>query len=107
LSNAIKYADPTRSPRWARISGRLTNGEVVVTVRDNGLGIPPAARERLFERFFRAHTETQAGVDGTGLGLSIVREAIRDLGGRIWAEFPEEGGAAFLFTIPARRASDG
>jgi signal transduction histidine kinase len=108
LSNAIKYADPSRPKRWVRISARDTSAsELVITVRDNGLGVPPEARPRLFERFFRAHTDTRSNVEGTGLGLSIVREAIRELGGRIWAEFPDDGGSAFLFTIPARRATDG
>jgi signal transduction histidine kinase len=108
LSNAIKYSDPSRR-RWVRISGTHTGeGEVVVTVRDNGLGVPPAARARLFERFFRAHAETQADIDGTGLGLSIVREAIQEVGGRVWADFPDdgEGGSAFRFTLPARRVTD-
>jgi signal transduction histidine kinase len=108
VSNAIKYSDASRPKRWVRITGHYDGrAEVVVTVRDNGLGVPPEARDRLFERFFRAHTGAASGIDGTGLGLSIVREAIQELGGRIWAEFPAEGGSAFRFTIPARRESDG
>jgi signal transduction histidine kinase len=109
LSNAIKYSDPAQASRWVRISATHTgDGEVVVTVRDNGLGVPPAARARLFERFFRAHVDTRGNVDGTGLGLSIVREAILEIGGRVWAEFPDDGhgGSAFRFTLPARRVTD-
>jgi len=106
VSNAIKYADPSRPKRWVKVSGHHDGtAEVIVTVRDNGLGIPEHARPRLFERFFRAHTDT-TGVNGTGLGLNIVREAIQELGGRVWAEFPDEGGSAFMFTIPARRGTD-
>jgi hypothetical protein len=110
LSNAIKYSDPAQASRWVRISGTHTDdGEVVVTVRDNGLGVPPAARARLFQRFFRAHADTRGNIDGTGLGLSIVREAIHEIGGRVWAEFPDDGqgGSAFRFTLPARRVTDG
>jgi signal transduction histidine kinase len=111
VSNAIKYADPAKPSRWVRISGQHTGegdaAHVVVTVRDNGLGVPVEARPRLFERFFRAHATSKATIEGTGLGLSIVREAIQELGGRVWVEFPDDGGAAFMFTIPARRAGDG
>jgi signal transduction histidine kinase len=106
VSNAIKYSDPSRTPRWVRVSGRFDGtAEVVVTVRDNGLGVAESARPRLFERFYRAHTGVN--VDGTGLGLSIVRETIEDLGGRVWVEFPDDGGSAFMFTIPTRRSTDG
>jgi signal transduction histidine kinase len=108
LSNAIKYSDPSRAKRWVQLSGRYDGvSEVVVTVRDNGRGVPADVRSRLFERFFRAHTQAALDVEGTGLGLSIVREAINEIGGRVWAEFPEEGGSAFMFTVPARRESDG
>ena len=81
-------------------------GELVVRVRDNGLGVPVAARARLFEQFFRAHGDTVTGVEGTGLGLSIVRETVASLGGRAWAEFPDEGGSVFGFSLPSRRQED-
>jgi two-component system, OmpR family, sensor histidine kinase VicK len=74
-------------------------------VRDNGLGVPEGKRSHLFERFFRAHEETQDNIEGTGLGLSIVRETVADLGGRAWAEFSPEG-SAFFFSIPTRRSED-
>lgn len=86
LSNAIKYSDPTKADRWVEVSGELTfsgappsSGELIVRVRDNGLGVPPEARERLFEQFYRAHDETVTGVEGSGLGLSLVRETISAL----------------------------
>jgi two-component system, OmpR family, phosphate regulon sensor histidine kinase PhoR len=105
VSNAIKYSDPTQPRRWVRVSATHDGAaEVVVTVRDNGLGVPENGRPRLFERFYRAHPGN--AVDGTGLGLSIVREAIHGLGGRVWVEFPDDGGSAFIFTIPARRDTD-
>lgn len=110
VSNAVKYADPAKPVRWVVIDGALeadTVGapEVVVRVRDNGLGVPAAQRDGLFRRFFRAHEHSASHVEGTGLGLSIVRETVRALGGRVWAEFPEEG-AVFAFAIPARRTDD-
>ena len=112
VSNAIKYADANKPERWVRISGSLTvstaerPGELLVTVSDNGLGVPAGSRNQLFEQFFRAHTGTVTGVEGTGLGLSIVKDTVESLGGRAWAEFPEGGGSVFCFSLPSRRDED-
>jgi signal transduction histidine kinase len=110
VSNAIKYSDPAKPARWVRIRSRMEgpDGErcgLVVEVRDNGLGVPGEARGRLFQRFFRAHGSTVTGVEGTGLGLSIVRETVESLGGRAWAEFPEEG-SVFALSFPCRRLGE-
>ena len=111
ISNAIKYADPAKEARIAEVRGYVMvsaadrPSEVVVEVQDNGIGVPAAQRGQLFERFFRAHKESAPEVDGTGLGLSIVRETVEGLGGRVWAEFPEEG-SVFAFAIPCRRTAD-
>lgn len=111
LSNAIKYADPGKDERWVEVSGQIQlgdgpeSGQALVTVRDNGLGVPDADRAHLFERLFRARSEQSARIRGTGMGLSIVRETVEALGGRIWAEFPSEG-TVFVFTLPSRRAMD-
>lgn len=111
ISNAIKYADPAKAERWVEVCGRAVRAEsgapleVVVEVRDNGLGVPPEAREKLFTRFFRAHDAQLPHIEGTGLGLSIVRDTVDALGGSVWAEFPEEG-SVFAFSVPCRRAAD-
>ena len=111
ISNAIKYADPDETQPFAEVRARRQDGsddgqgEIVIEVADNGIGIPETERGRLFERFFRAHERIAPDVDGTGLGLSIVRDVIEGLGGRVWAEFPE-GGTVFAFTMPCRRVSD-
>ena len=110
ISNAIKYADPDAPVRWVEVGGELAAGEesgpeIVVRVRDNGRGIPEEQRAGLFQRFFRAHEHSAQHIDGTGLGLSIVRETVRAMGGRVWAEFPETG-TVFAFTLPARRSAE-
>ncbi len=107
LSNAIKYADRTKRERFVEISGseeETESGErqVVVRVRDNGIGVPTDKREKLFERFFRAH-EGMNAVEGTGLGLNIVRETAESQGGRAWAEHPDDGGSIFAIALPLRR----
>jgi len=111
VSNAIKYSDESKPHRWVEISGELVYsneylGELVVRVRDNGIGIPVAARDKLFQHFYRAHSETVTAAKGTGLGLSIARETAESLGGRAWAEFPEDGGVLFAVTFPSRREDD-
>jgi signal transduction histidine kinase len=106
VSNAVKYADPAKPERWVQIEGGMEGTEAVVRVRDNGLGVPEPQRDGLFRRFFRAHEHSATHVEGTGLGLSIVRETVRALGGRVWAEFPDAGGTVFAFALPARRAEE-
>jgi signal transduction histidine kinase len=111
VSNAIKYADSAKTDRWVTVRGRMEPAteegppQVVVEVADNGVGVPAEQRERLFERFFRGEAAV-TGVEGTGLGLSIVRETVESLGGRAWAEFPDDGGSRFAFALPTRRAQE-
>jgi signal transduction histidine kinase len=113
VSNAIKYSDPAKPERWVEVRGRVQPGpvdgsatELVIEVRDNGLGVPPEVQGKLFERFFRAHEDIAAGVDGTGLGLSIVRETMDALGGRAWVQANPDGGSVFAFAVPCRRSAD-
>lgn len=109
LSNAIKYADPAKDVRFVEITGAVEPGpdgqrEIVVRVRDNGLGVPPEKRAKLFQRFFRAHDTDALDAEGTGLGLNIVAETAGSLGGRAWAEFPDDG-SIFAFSLPCRRGA--
>ncbi len=76
--------------------------EVVTTVADHGVGIPKAARERVFERFYkvdRARQRAEVG-GGTGLGLAIARHVIVQHGGRIWVDSVEGAGSTFSFALP-------
>jgi len=111
LANAIKYSDPAKDKRWVEVRAHVTapddhsGSETVVEVSDNGLGVPEAKRLELFNRFFRAHEESNGEIEGTGLGLSIVRDTVTALGGKAWADFREDG-TTFVFTMPHRRAED-
>ncbi|HSK21002.1 MAG TPA: sensor histidine kinase [Longimicrobiales bacterium] len=112
LSNAIKYSDASAAQRWAEVSAVLEvssdapgTEQVTVRVRDNGIGVPVESRDQLFERFFRAHTDV-VSTEGTGLGLSLVQETAASLGGRAWAEFAEDGGSVFAFSLPSGRDED-
>jgi signal transduction histidine kinase len=111
VANAIKYSDPAKERSWVEIRAEVralddaTKAETVVEVRDNGLGVPEEKRAGLFQRFFRAHEESQGEIDGTGLGLSIIRETVAALGGRAWADFTDDG-SSFFFALPTRRVED-
>ena len=112
VSNGIKYSDSAKPERWVTITADIEapntehDREIVVRVADNGIGVPADRREHLFREFFRAHDETVTDAAGTGLGLSIVREAVETIGGRAWAEFPDEVGSVFAFSVPSRRKQD-
>ena len=93
LDNAIKY-----SPDGGRIDVRVAadGANVVLSVRDHGLGVPPEHRRRLFDRFFQAHPDRS----GMGLGLYITRQIVERHGGTIYAESPRDGGTRFVVSIP-------
>ena len=98
VDNAIKY-----SPAGGRITiGAAVSGhEVTVTIRDEGIGIPPDQLERVFDRFHRVANPRVGQIRGTGLGLPICRAIVEAHGGRIWAEIPpDHQGALLRFTLP-------
>jgi signal transduction histidine kinase len=105
VSNAIKYHDPQKVHRFVEVRGWIDGHEVIVEVKDNGIGVPVEQRGSLFRRFFRGSGQDDT-VEGTGLGLSIVREAMEGLGGRAWADFDGDDRTRFLLALPCRRAAD-
>lgn len=95
IDNALKFADPA-NPRVA-IAARAGEGEWVISVADNGEGVPSEHRERVFGAFSRLHGRE---VPGTGIGLALAKRVVERHGGRIWCEDNEWGGATFSFTLP-------
>lgn len=95
--NALQHTPPDGT---VTIEALPHNTMLAIAVTDTGQGIPPAALERVFERFFRADTARQATTGGSGLGLAIVRAIVEAHGGRIWAENAAGAGARFIFTLP-------
>lgn len=96
VSNAIKYSGG-RPPK-IHISGIENSQEWRLTVSDNGIGIDPAAGERIFKMFQRLHTQDE--IPGTGIGLAVCRRIANRHGGRIWVESRLDDGSAFHITIP-------
>jgi len=98
LSNAIKF-----TPRGGRISLRAVaeGSQVVISVRDTGIGIPESERERIFERFYQVADSLRREEGGLGLGLSIAKGMVELQGGRIWVESQVGRGSTFSFTLPS------
>lgn len=97
LSNAIKYSPSGRSI-W--ISVAIQNGNAVVRVEDEGIGIPPDQLEKVFEGFYRATNLTNRQPGGLGLGLYISRDMARRHGGDLWAANRPGGGTAMCLKLP-------
>lgn len=98
LTNAIRY-----SPGGARveISAHEKPKEVVVAVRDSGMGIAPEHLPHLFERFYRVDRARSRAAGGSGIGLTIALSLVEAMGGRMWAESDGAGrGSTFWFTLP-------
>lgn len=102
VENAVKYA-PGGGP--VEVALELRAGTMRFAVMDRGLGIPPAERERVFEKFFRLDPNLTRGVGGTGLGLYICRELVTRMGGRVWIEARAGGGSTFAFELPLAEPS--
>jgi two-component system, OmpR family, phosphate regulon sensor histidine kinase PhoR len=105
VHNAVKF-----SPDGGEItiSTAADNADVVTSVEDHGIGVPRAARDRVFERFYkvdRARLRAEAG-GGTGLGLAIARHVVEQHGGRIWVESEEGVGSTFSFALPIQDGGD-
>ncbi len=102
FDNAIKYGREGGEIIISAIEeGR---GEVQLSIRDNGQGIPREDLPRIFERFYRVDRGRSRELGGTGLGLSIVKHLVQAHGGRVWAESQLGEGSTFHFTIPRTRS---
>jgi PAS domain S-box-containing protein len=97
LENAIKYS-PEGGPVVLRVGEE--NGRLLLSVHDEGIGIPRGEQERIFEKFYRADPQLARGVGGTGLGLYICRELVHRMGGEIAVESEHGTGSTFTVDLP-------
>lgn len=96
--NAIKY---NRPGGYVRIKAEPGEETAVITVEDNGIGIPPGDLSNIFKRFYRVDKARSRAAGGTGLGLSIVNDTVSRRGGAIHVENVPGGGTRFIVTLPS------
>jgi two-component system phosphate regulon sensor histidine kinase PhoR len=105
VDNAYHY-----TPANGQINIRMhpIDGQVQVDIKDNGIGIPSADQERVFDRFYRGEDPLVLATPGTGLGLAIVRQLVKMHKGRIWIKSSglEGEGSTFSFTLPFYQGED-
>jgi len=100
LSNAAKF---TLDGGAITIEADKKGEELIISVKDTGIGIAPVDQERIFEEFYQIKSSLADKTPGTGLGLSLVKRLVEMHGGKIWVE--SEGvrkGSRFSFSLPIR-----
>jgi len=98
VDNAVSFSPKDGT---VTISAHVDPGWVVVTVDDQGIGIPPDNLETIFKRFYTERPQDHDFGKNSGLGLSIVRQITEGTGGHVWAENRPEGGARFVVQLPS------
>jgi PAS domain S-box-containing protein len=98
IGNAVKFRRP-EPPLQVEVTGRIEDGRVLLCVDDNGIGIDPEYRDRVFGMFARLHV--REAYSGTGIGLAIVQQVAERSDGRAWVEESHLGGSRFCITLPA------
>jgi len=97
LDNALKF---TSSGGRVAITAEDHKNEIVIQVKDSGIGIPSTDLSRIFERFYSADKSRSRELGGTGLGLSIVKHIVEAHGGKVWVESELNRGSVFYFSLP-------
>ncbi len=99
IDNAIKYSGERKV---IRVSAAVANGELALTVADEGIGIAPAEHARIFEKFYRVGPSDTQGRRGSGVGLALVRHVAQAHGGRVTVESTPGAGSRFTIHLPVR-----
>ncbi|HYU75003.1 MAG TPA: HAMP domain-containing sensor histidine kinase, partial [Ktedonobacteraceae bacterium] len=99
LGNAVKYS-PQGGPIEVVLRAEVESHSALLSIRDQGIGIPASQQGRIFGRFVRAENARMTEIAGTGLGLYLSHEVIEWHGGRLWFESEEGAGSTFFLTLP-------
>jgi PAS domain S-box-containing protein len=97
MSNAMKYSP---NGKLIKVKCWTADGQVLVSIKDEGIGIRPEDMEKIFDRYFRVETSQTQHVSGFGIGLYLSAEIIHRHDGKIWAESENQVGSTFYFSLP-------
>jgi PAS domain S-box-containing protein len=97
LSNAIKYSPKGKN---IEITCAMKDNQVIVSVKDEGMGIKPGDLDKIFDRYYRVETSHTQHIAGFGIGLYLSSEIIQRHGGKVWAESESGVGSTFYFSLP-------
>lgn len=100
LSNGIKYCREDADDRFVKVSAKIDNKSVIISVSDNGVGIPQEYQQKVFEKFFRVGSALDYRVEGAGIGLTITKEIVELHGGKIWLQSTVNEGSVFYVQLP-------
>ena len=100
ITNAIRYSSVGNCSILVKLERKKDN--YLISVKDNGIGIPPEAQVRIFQKFFRADNAQKKEVGGSGLGLYVVKMIVEASGGKIWFESKKGKGTTFFVSLPKK-----
>ena len=104
FSNALKFSDPEEGQIWIRVN--VTERVVELDIEDNGIGIPPAQLQRIFERFTQVEGSASRRYEGSGIGLALAKEIVNLHGGTISVESEMGRGSTFTLKLPCGQVSN-
>jgi len=96
VQNAMTHGGPGR----IKVEAMLRDKWILIQVRDDGPGVPPKDRKRIFSRFERGADSTESKIPGLGLGLAQVKDFAKHHGGDVSLECPPDGGSVFTLRLP-------
>ena len=102
IKNAIDFVPADTGKIMLRVSKK--EKQIIFSVEDNGIGIPPNKIDSLFKKFYQIDTSMTRKHGGTGLGLAISKGIVEAHGGEMWVDKEYVGGAKFIFTLPIKDA---
>lgn len=102
ITNAIRYNKPGG---WVKIDAELRPQELIVYVKDSGIGMTPEEMEKLFQEFYRVKSPETKKIEGTGLGLFITKHLLERMNGKIRVESKKGEGSTFIFSVPLVQSS--
>jgi signal transduction histidine kinase len=101
ITNAIRYTAESKDPA-VEVKITKPKNDFIVSIKDNGIGIPEPVQDRIFEKFYRADNAIKANTEGTGLGLYVSKMIVESSKGKIWFESEQGKGTQFFVAIPGK-----